>query len=189
MRLAWCRDPTCVRHRVYAHTCVHACACNGGRAADALLAQQARGAPAQKVHCIYKSFIMNYTMVYLKWKACLVRGYMGYRDYNACSEGARRGKYETTRGLESARNRTISCRCSLSRARVLPACAHAHTIRTCTRVYTNWYSRSYADSRIKSGRTILYMYVSIKVNIRFLEYKWIVYTYWWYMHVYMYNAY
>ena len=27
---------------------------------------------------------MNYTMVYLKWEACLVRGYMGYRDYNAC---------------------------------------------------------------------------------------------------------
>lgn len=25
-------------------------------------------------------------MVYLKWEACLVRGYMGYRDYNACRE-------------------------------------------------------------------------------------------------------
>lgn len=39
--------------------------------------------PLQKVHCIYKSFIMNYTMLYLKWEACLVPGYMGYRDYNA----------------------------------------------------------------------------------------------------------
>lgn len=36
---------------------------------------------------------MNYTMVYLKWEACLVRGYMGYRDYNACggSGGGREG--------------------------------------------------------------------------------------------------
>lgn len=84
--------------RVYARTCVHACACNGGRGADALLAQQARGAPAQKVHCIYKSFIMNYTMVYLKWEACLVRGYMGYRDYNACSEEGPRGGVRDYKG-------------------------------------------------------------------------------------------
>lgn len=55
-----------------------------GGATAWLLAQRARDAPPQKVHCIYKSFIMNYTMVYLKWEACLVRGYMGYRDYNAC---------------------------------------------------------------------------------------------------------
>lgn len=55
-----------------------------GGATAWLLAQRARDAPLQKVHCIYKSFIMNYTMVYLKWEACLVRGYMGYRDYNAC---------------------------------------------------------------------------------------------------------
>jgi hypothetical protein len=27
---------------------------------------------------------MNYMMLYLKWVGCLVRRYMGYRDYNAC---------------------------------------------------------------------------------------------------------
>lgn len=57
-----------------------------GGATAWLLAQRARDSPLQKVHCIYKSFIMNYTMVYLKWEACLVRGYMEYRDYNACRE-------------------------------------------------------------------------------------------------------
>lgn len=71
---------------------------------------RARDTPAQKVHCIYKSFIMNYTMVYLKWEACLVRGYMGYRDYNACggSGGGReghgwtRGRGERDPGLQGA---------------------------------------------------------------------------------------
>lgn len=38
----------------------------------------------QKVHCIYALFIANYTMVYLKWKACRVHGYMEYWEYNAC---------------------------------------------------------------------------------------------------------
>ena len=69
-----------------------------GGATAWLLAQRARDSPLQKVHCIYKSFIMNYTMVYLKWEACLVRGYMGYRDYNACRE-------ERERERERGRNR------------------------------------------------------------------------------------
>lgn len=43
---------------------------------------------------------MNYTMVYLKWEACLVRGYMGYRDYNACREERERERETgTTTGL------------------------------------------------------------------------------------------
>lgn len=67
------------------------------------LAQRARGTPAQKVHCIYKSFIMNYTMVYLKWEACLVRGYMGYRDYNAC--GGERERNERDPRLQEAVDR------------------------------------------------------------------------------------
>lgn len=72
------------------------CACTRGEEKGenrrGCLAQRARGAPAQKVHCIYKSFIMNYTMVYLKWEACLVHGYMGYRDYNTCGGGRERGE-------------------------------------------------------------------------------------------------
>lgn len=77
-----------------------------------VLAQRARArdTPAQKVHCIYKSFIMNYTMVYLKWEACLVRGYMGYRDYNACGgsgggregHGGHKGEGERDPGLQGA---------------------------------------------------------------------------------------
>lgn len=138
------RYDACVPPRMYAR--MRACAwCTLGEEKGKptwMLAQRARGAPVQKVHCIYKSFIMNYTMVYLKWEACLVRGYMGYRDYNACggesgerrAASGRRKRAEgskTTRGFGSARNRTISCRCSL-------ACAHpVLTIvssRTCTRI-------------------------------------------------------
>lgn len=92
----------------------------------------ARCAPAQKVHCIYKSFIMNYTMVYLKWEACLVHGYMGYRDYNACSGGRERGERDP-RLQEAADSRATAryrvgvfslflCAC------VYPTCAHAHVI-------------------------------------------------------------
>lgn len=121
----------CATARARACACTHGEA-KGGRGADALLAQRAHGAPAQKVHCIYKSFIMNYTMVYLKWEACLVRGYMGYRDYNACSEEGAKGGNTRLQGASNLRgNRTISCRCSLSRAHALPTCAHAHTIRAC----------------------------------------------------------
>lgn len=122
----------CAYTRTYTHAdvCVHTRQGKGGEPRRGYLAQQARGAPTQKVHCIYKSFIMNYTMVYLKWEACLVHGYMGYRDYNACGggrEGTERERFETTRGrADPARNRTIACRCSL--ACVRPTCAHAHTI-------------------------------------------------------------
>lgn len=126
------RDTAFVCHRVcmYARTymivCVHTRQ-GKGESRRGCLAQRARGAPTQKVHCIYKSFIMNYTMVYLKWEACLVHGYMGYRDYNACGGGREQGeRSETTRGCGFARNRTISCRCSL--ACVYPTCAHAHMI-------------------------------------------------------------
>ena len=86
-----------------------------GGATAWLLAQRARDSPLQKVHCIYKSFIMNYTMVYLKWEACLVRGYMGYRDYNACREEREREREREKPGLQRAwdtRNRALSCRCS-----------------------------------------------------------------------------
>lgn len=41
----------------------------GGGNVAVVLAQRAPRcvrAPVKKVHCIYKSFIMNYTMVYLK---------------------------------------------------------------------------------------------------------------------------
>lgn len=82
-----------------------------GGATAWLLAQRARDSPLQKVHCIYKSFIMNYTMVYLKWEACLVRGYMGYRDYNACREEREREKPGLQRAWDT-RNRALSCRCS-----------------------------------------------------------------------------
>lgn len=86
------------------------------------LAQRARGAPAQKVHCIYKSFIMNYTMVYLKWEACLVHGYMGYRDYNACGGGRERGERDLR--LQEAADPRATARYRVgvrSRAYALPA--------------------------------------------------------------------
>lgn len=108
LRMRPCRDARLTRMR----RCVHACA--WPRVVEkeephALVARTtgARCARLQKVHCIYKSFIMNYTMVYLKWEACLVRGYMGYRDYNACG----REKPGLQRGWDT-RNRTLSCRCS-----------------------------------------------------------------------------
>lgn len=108
-----------------------ACACNGGRGADALLAQQARGAPAQKVHCIYKSFIMNYTMVYLKWEACLVRGYMGYRDYNACSEEGGGGGDTRLQGVSNPRATGRYRVGVLSRvlASYLPVLTHTRSVR------------------------------------------------------------
>lgn len=83
------------RVHIYARPCMIVCAHTRQRKGESrrgCLAQRARGAPAQKVHCIYKSFIMNYTMVYLKWEACLVHGYMGYRDYNACGGGRERSE-------------------------------------------------------------------------------------------------
>lgn len=111
-----------------------------------LLAQRARGAPVQKVHCIYKSFIMNYTMVYLKWEACLVRGYMGYRDYNACGGERRTEGGRGRRGprLQEASDPRATGRYRvgvLSRAHALPDCEltriHTHPIhdRTSTRAY------------------------------------------------------
>jgi len=92
------RLPPCVHTR----TDVYACTRGEGKGESrrGCLAQRARGAPTQKVHCIYKSFIMNYTMVYLKWEACLVHGYMGYRDYNAC--GGRRERSERDPRLQEA---------------------------------------------------------------------------------------
>lgn len=89
------------------------------------LAQRARGAPAQKVHCIYKSFIMNYTMVYLKWEACLVHGYMGYRDYNACGGGRKRDPrlQEAADSRATARSRVGV----LPRAYTLPALTHTRS--------------------------------------------------------------
>lgn len=86
----------------------------GSRCGCAHAAQRARA--VQKVHCIYKSFIMNYTMVYLKWEACLVRGYMGYRDYNACASRERTEKEEGTGGGEGTREN----RKDYKRSRILP---------------------------------------------------------------------
>lgn len=132
------RDTACVCHRVcvyartYAIVCVHTRQGKGERGRRGCLAQRA---PAQKVHCIYKSFIMNYTMVYLKWEACLVHGYMGYRDYNACGGGRERGERDP-RLQEAADSRaTARYRVGVSLACVYPTCVHAHTIVQCTCVY------------------------------------------------------
>lgn len=109
-----------------------------GGATTWLLAQRARDSPLQKVHCIYKSFIMNYTMVYLKWEACLVRGYMGYRDYNACRAERETG---TTTGWDT-RNRTLlSCRCFRVRTHhhrlsFFPCTSESSALRT--HASTNW---------------------------------------------------
>lgn len=66
---------------------------------------------------------MNYTMVYLKWEACLVRGYMGYRDYNACGadvggEGEGGGErqtgisgYKEASEIRAQQPDDIACRC------------------------------------------------------------------------------
>lgn len=68
---------------------------------------------------------MNYTMVYLKWEACLVHGYMGYRDYNACGGGRERGERDPR--LQEAADSRATARYRvgvLSRAYILPALTH-----------------------------------------------------------------
>lgn len=126
IQLAFATARACTR----IHDCMRAHAAKkGGEPRRGCLAQRARDAPAQKVHCIYKSFIMNYTMVYLKWEACLVHGYMGYRDYNAYGgERVRDGRdprlQEATDSRATARYRVGV----LSLACVYPICAHAHMI-------------------------------------------------------------
>lgn len=121
-----------IRTNVYAVVCVHTRRRKGGVGRRGCLAQRARGAPAQKVHCIYKSFIMNYTMVYLKWEACLVHGYMGYRDYNACGGGRDRGERDPR--LQEAADSRATARYRVGvrlRAYALPALTH-----TWSRVHT-----------------------------------------------------
>lgn len=130
------RLPPRVHIRTAVHDCVRAHAAKkGGELRRGCLAQRARGAPAQKVHCIYKSFIMNYTMVYLKWEACLVHGYMGYRDYNACGGGRERSERDPR--LQEAADSRATARYRvgvLSHAYILPALTHTR-LYACTRVY------------------------------------------------------
>lgn len=132
------------------YACIYTIEARGREGGDDAVARTtgARCPDIQKVHCIYKSFIMNYTMVYLKWEACLVRGYMGYRDYNACGAHGGQTRGRGSRSLQEASEiraqqpADIACRCSLSRAHVLPvrvACvcvnlALARSRARCTRV-------------------------------------------------------
>lgn len=96
-----CSQCACERSRMgmrAEYTCVYMARQGPGRREGETMRSRSHNGRArcpgtQKVHCIYKSFIMNYTMVYLKWEACLVRGYMGYRDYNACgADGEQTGE-------------------------------------------------------------------------------------------------
>lgn len=120
--------------RVHIRTDVHDCIRGKERGrADVVASHNGRGASTQKVHCIYKSFIMNYTMVYLKWEACLVRGYMGYRDYNACGGERERSErdprlQEAVDSRATARYRVGVSRVRISylRSRTLDYIIHAH---------------------------------------------------------------
>lgn len=94
----------------------------------------ARCAPAQKVHCIYKSFIMNYTMVYLKWEACLVHGYMGYRDYNACGGGRERGERDPR--LQEAADSRATARYRVGVFSLFLLCVRISYLCSRTRDYT-----------------------------------------------------
>jgi len=149
----------CVCHRacIYARTCalvyVHTRRRKGGERAEVVASHNGRAVLWQKVHCIYKSFIMNYTMVYLKWEACLVHGYMGYRDYNACGGAGGRERGERDPRLQEAagpRAQPHGYRVGVrSRAYILPAFTHTPIVRA--HASTNWYSRLHAGSRIKLG--------------------------------------
>lgn len=79
---------------------------------------------------------MNYTMVYLKWEACLVHGYMGYRDYNACGGGAR-GSGEGGGGERDPRLQEAADSRATARYRVgVPFRVHISYLRSRTRDYT-----------------------------------------------------
>lgn len=104
-----------------------------GKRAEVVASHNGRAMLWQKVHCIYKSFIMNYTMVYLKWEACLVHGYMGYRDYNACGGAGGRERGERDPRLQEAagpRAQPHGYRVGVrSRAYILPAFTHTPIVR------------------------------------------------------------
>lgn len=93
--------------RARPHVGLYACTRGKGTGRADVVASH-NGRAVQKVHCIYKSFIMNYTMVYLKWEACLVHGYMGYRDYNACGGGRESGTRAIPRLQEAADSRATA---------------------------------------------------------------------------------